>query len=622
MDWSMSEPMLVEDLDNGTFRLLRGTAQFPTEPSEPFDFDTIIPLNVMPTGEFTDFRLILSRPIGPGHYSLFAKKSVKGTTLKNLCGFALPENENIPIYVNNRSNYTFFQDQNIPLLMCHTSDFIAPDFTETNPAKLDVFKKQGDAKKSKYKFSTWKPVGVADTLKDTSFAPQTGYSIALETDINGDLIFPGGLGQGQLWEVEYAEDFSWYNYEGIKQEEECIGSDLAFIQFLQSDTVNIPNFDLCPEESFPLIDLDSMVTLYQAIDFQWKYYDNTAGQFSDKISVGTTPISTWVPAGGASDTLDTTKNLATKNSQLEIGSIAHGVGNTFWIESVVVFPNGCREIDTFFVRNLRVEVDIQPTNDTIICPGRQFMLENAKVNTYLTPEIMTSEWFLNDELIVGADSNTLMITDSGMYKLRVTKITQTGEICFGEDSILVDIADSLGPPEPVCANVTWNTDLNQVEQRFFTPALEGAEDFQVRETDINNVTGDWQKTSDALEHLTIGPQVRVQVRGVNFEVPEDSECRFGPPSILAEPCNVAVRPLNIFTPNGDGINDLMRFDLLEVFPGSSLQIFNRWGKLIYESDNYLNDWDGEDYKDGTYFYILDVNDESQGILKGTVTIVR
>ena len=86
-----------------------------------------------------------------------------------------------------------------------------------------------------------------------------------------------------------------------------------------------------------------------------------------------------------------------------------------------------------------------------------------------------------------------------------------------------------------------------------------------------------------------------------------------------------VDPVNIFTPNGDGINDALVFSL----PGKEiclkLVIYNRWGKLIYEDASYSNDWTGvnkggKDVDDGTYFYILDICGEST--IAGYITIVR
>ncbi|MDA7804277.1 gliding motility-associated C-terminal domain-containing protein, partial [Crocinitomix sp.] len=66
--------------------------------------------------------------------------------------------------------------------------------------------------------------------------------------------------------------------------------------------------------------------------------------------------------------------------------------------------------------------------------------------------------------------------------------------------------------------------------------------------------------------------------------------------------------INIFTPNGDGINDVFSFD----FRASSITDFscvivNRWGIVVHEMDNITDAWDGTDKSgspcnDGTYFY--------------------
>ena len=61
---------------------------------------------------------------------------------------------------------------------------------------------------------------------------------------------------------------------------------------------------------------------------------------------------------------------------------------------------------------------------------------------------------------------------------------------------------------------------------------------------------------------------------------------------------------NIITPNGDGINETLLFKNLEYYPNSSLFIYNRWGKLIYSDTNYQNNWKGDAFNDGTYYYIL------------------
>ena len=65
---------------------------------------------------------------------------------------------------------------------------------------------------------------------------------------------------------------------------------------------------------------------------------------------------------------------------------------------------------------------------------------------------------------------------------------------------------------------------------------------------------------------------------------------------------------NIITPNGDGKNDVLVFSNLEDFDDSHLVVFNRWGNIVYETDNYNNDWggtkNGKKLSDGVYYFVL------------------
>lgn len=57
---------------------------------------------------------------------------------------------------------------------------------------------------------------------------------------------------------------------------------------------------------------------------------------------------------------------------------------------------------------------------------------------------------------------------------------------------------------------------------------------------------------------------------------------------------------NIITPNKDEINDAF---VLEGFTEQvSVEVFNRWGKKVYENTDYKNDWEGGNLSDGVYFY--------------------
>ena len=81
---------------------------------------------------------------------------------------------------------------------------------------------------------------------------------------------------------------------------------------------------------------------------------------------------------------------------------------------------------------------------------------------------------------------------------------------------------------------------------------------------------------------------------------------------------------NIFTPNNDGKNDVFKITGLEGYPGSQLIVFNRWGNEVYKADNYLNNWDGSNLAEGTYYYILNRREHTGSIttFKGWVFLKR
>ena len=76
---------------------------------------------------------------------------------------------------------------------------------------------------------------------------------------------------------------------------------------------------------------------------------------------------------------------------------------------------------------------------------------------------------------------------------------------------------------------------------------------------------------------------------------------------------------NVFTPNGDGQNDLFAPRLGGCPP--RLQVFSRWGQQVYENAAYQNTWDGAGVAAGVYYYLLTPPDGSAPI-KGWVELVR
>ncbi|MDF3029014.1 MAG: hypothetical protein K0S23_3321 [Fluviicola sp.] len=95
------------------------------------------------------------------------------------------------------------------------------------------------------------------------------------------------------------------------------------------------------------------------------------------------------------------------------------------------------------------------------------------------------------------------------------------------------------------------------------------------------------------------------------------ECPYIPPTPIPE---VSLEIPNIITPNSDGLNDV--FLIKNMSLGQvSLTIANRWGNTIFFSDAYMNDWNGEAYSDGVYFYHI-YDSKNQKTHTGFLEIIR
>jgi gliding motility-associated-like protein/uncharacterized repeat protein (TIGR01451 family) len=78
---------------------------------------------------------------------------------------------------------------------------------------------------------------------------------------------------------------------------------------------------------------------------------------------------------------------------------------------------------------------------------------------------------------------------------------------------------------------------------------------------------------------------------------------------------------SLFSPNGDGVNDTFVINCIDNYPNNTLEIYNRWGNLVYKKSGYNNEFDGtsngrsvlrqsEQLPVGTYYYVLNLGDGS------------
>jgi gliding motility-associated-like protein len=198
----------------------------------------------------------------------------------------------------------------------------------------------------------------------------------------------------------------------------------------------------------------------------------------------------------------------------------------------------------------------------------------------------------------GAQSPVIDVTRTGTYWIT---IRLKGGNCQVTDTFHVKVM-----PKPSLALGTERTTCTG--DKVNLAVSDPTESYQFRWMPGNSTSSDYQFTQN-----TPG-LYRVNVRVTGCEV-HTAEVK-----IKVNDCRITIP--NVFTPNGDGINDLFVITGLEAYPGSVLIVTDRNGRVVYEHKDYDNSWNGQDLPEATYFYTFLPGGQPEMARKGTVNIRR
>jgi len=114
-----------------------------------------------------------------------------------------------------------------------------------------------------------------------------------------------------------------------------------------------------------------------------------------------------------------------------------------------------------------------------------------------------------------------------------------------------------------------------------------------------------------------------------LDVKDFNECP-ATDTMLLYPCNYEAlfRDMpNTITPNGDGVNDVWNIPYMTFFDEAVLEIFDRWGRLVFRTTNVFEDpWDGrskgKDLPMDAYYFVLDLHKSGSKPIVGTINLVR
>jgi gliding motility-associated-like protein len=144
--------------------------------------------------------------------------------------------------------------------------------------------------------------------------------------------------------------------------------------------------------------------------------------------------------------------------------------------------------------------------------------------------------------------------------------------------------------------------------------------YNIYTTLVNDTVGYWAgSTTDTLFEIQKSTKLgryRIWVQAVNDDSSLIAHSNWITFDILDRPVIV----YNVVTPNGDGSNDFFTIKDLVYFPGTKVTIYDRWNQVVYNSDDYQNDWSPSDIPAGNYFYVVRVIDKEP--LFGPLQIIK
>lgn len=206
------------------------------------------------------------------------------------------------------------------------------------------------------------------------------------------------------------------------------------------------------------------------------------------------------------------------------------------------------------------------------------------------------------------DSSTLSYSNETDAGLIWVKVTGTDE-CFDYDSAVLIVHPlpvvSLGKDTSLCGNQELELDAGS---------------FSLYE---------WS-TGSIMNYIRIGPTSKLSDT-ITVQVTDNNGCTSSDTILIAQ-CDADIFFADIpntITPNNDGENDVWVLQHIDLFPNAVVEIFDRWGRLIYhlEKPDPENVWDGRSQSGkempmDSYYYVIDLKYYNVTPLVGTINVIK
>ncbi len=261
--------------------------------------------------------------------------------------------------------------------------------------------------------------------------------------------------------------------------------------------------------------------------------------------------------------------------------------------------------DTVVVRNYADDLGISVVNTATLCPNTPFVLNSATTGghaayayywTVGTNTISTNSSLSNNSPTSGGTYNyDITVIDSCGYQK-----SSIGVITVLPNTLNVSILDS--------SSACGGTPLTLNSQAYNGyPNYSYAWSMGFATLSLTQALSSTNPTSEGTYTVMVTATDSCGYQATDYQL-----------ITVLPPCSIEIP--NIITPNGDNANDFFKIKNIEYHPNTSLTIFDRWGKKVYENQNYNNEWKAEGVSDGTFFYIIDVPDDKK--YNGFITVFK
>lgn len=281
---------------------------------------------------------------------------------------------------------------------------------------------------------------------------------------------------------------------------------------------------------------------------------------------------------------------------------------TQYVLEIIPFPGlGCRDTLTTTIKFPSEPMDLKVVDKLVACENIGADLTASSVVQGSSNNLMYTYW--SDPLASVPLDVPKKITTSGTYYIKGRNV----EGCQSVKGVEVDInkLPKINVNHPAAVYLPTTVDLT-------SPAITAGSDPGLtfsywRDNQGANVLANANSVDKSGEYT---------IRAVNA----DGCAAFKTVKVTVHPPPPPeIRVPNAFSPNNDGVNDVFKIELpIEVIV-TRLIIYNRWGQVVYSTNDITKSWEGKDVPVGTYFWVMEGQErftDKKLRKNGSVTLMR